>query len=257
MVRPRLLLLAVVFAGILAGCVGPRDTWVHASSRRFELLGATSEDNAEELVRTLEQFRTALLAIVFDGRLVQPGRIVVVVADQLSRYSKTVYLGGIAMNAAVPALGLSQVVLLDAELSPRTQFEIAAKHELTHAITLPYAPAMPHWYAEGLAGIFETIAIDHKRGLVTLDRWDRRHQRYAFRPMPIDQLFGWQAPVWSETSRMQYATAIQLLHMLQARYPQRLTAFETAIAPFSMPWRKAAARRPRPWPSPSRNSRRR
>jgi hypothetical protein len=106
---------------------------------------------------------------------------------------------------------------------------------------------MPYWYAEGLAGIFETVVIDRSRGVVTLDRWDRRHQKYVFRPLPLDQLFDWQAPVWSEASRMQYATAIQLLQMLQARYPQQLTAFETAMhegTAWEAAWAKAFADHP-------------
>jgi hypothetical protein len=215
---------------VAVGCVAPpQETWVRTSSRHFDLIGAMPEKDAETFVAMLERFRTALLGIVFSGRLKHPDRIVVVVADRLSKYSRTMYLGGTATNASVAPLGVSEVLIVDGEIAPRAQLELTAKHELTHAITLPYAPGMPYWYSEGLAGIFETVDIDRKRGVVRLGHWDRRHQRYRYRPLSLDVLFDWHAPVWEEASNMQYATAIQLLQMLQLRYPGQLAAFEAGM----------------------------
>jgi hypothetical protein len=144
----------------------------------------SSPNRGRELLREMEQLRQILLDVAFP-RAQAKGRILVLafrnadevaayVPRQFSAYSWSgrggIYQPLIAVNA-------------DAE---ETDHRVLT-HELTHVISYAVIEEQPRWFAEGLAGFFETAKLDPGSSLVNvgapLELMTRRVRELGLTPM--------------------------------------------------------------------------
>lgn len=151
----RVLVLALAACGAavppVPGRGGP--AWTELTSEHFTLWTDASASRGRELIRELEHLRQIEYGVAF-ANLPDAGRVFVValrdvyevhgfVPEQFSAFAWTAY-----------APIYQPFIVLSAEDN-----EVVV-HELAHVISHGAIHHQPHWFAEGLAGFFETVHLD-------------------------------------------------------------------------------------------------
>jgi hypothetical protein len=103
-------------------------------------------------------------------------------------------------------------------------------HELTHAISYTPLPVQPHWFAEGLAGYFETLRLDenHKKADVGMPLEGRVRSLREDHPLPLASVYACNAPACMNDRY--YASTWALFTFLMNQHPRELLRYMAALA---------------------------
>lgn len=174
------------------------------------------------LVRNLERLRNIVLGVSFFKRD-SPGRSFVIAfrnMEEVHAYVPPQFIAR-AWSARNP-LAQPVVVLSTASLEDDRRI---VTHELTHTIAFNVIPDQPAWFAEGLAGYFETVRLDDDRGKVEVGRpvdWRFRQLR-SEGLTPVAQLFACEQ-VACKDDRF-YATTWAVVTYLINKHPDDLMRY--------------------------------
>lgn len=103
-------------------------------------------------------------------------------------------------------------------------------HELTHVIMYSVIATQPTWFAEGIAGYFETVRLNEQHanleiGVPLRGRIATLHREG---PRPVAQLFGCDHPKCEDD--VFYATTWALFAYLQNEHPHELSRYMSQLA---------------------------
>jgi tetratricopeptide (TPR) repeat protein len=132
-------------------------TWTELTSDHFRLRTDLDAEVAAEAIRTLEEIRAAMLALVWPNARVSSQRIEVVVLRSSVELSTYLQGGADGIRTQPRPFPATIVVGGIAEAESLTILE----HELAHELSHQFLPLEPPWYSEGIAAFLETIAVDH------------------------------------------------------------------------------------------------
>lgn len=223
---------AVLVAG--SGCAtvppcpgrgGP--AWRELTSEHFVVRSDLELDEVIEVVKTLEENRTAMLAW-WGGRPgpVERTPVIALSRRELGAFDGFAYDGYYVRRPPFPGTVIAAGHAL-------TRNEIV-KHELAHDLAFHFEPIEPRWYAEGVATFLETTRYDRETRQASLG--EPSETRLAFfqvrgrvrGPSPIEELLGPPPTDLFELSRF-YGTSWLLTHYLVNQRPQAYQRFKRRI----------------------------
>lgn len=225
---------AAVVAIIGLSCGGARTTggghapaaWREVTSEHFVIWTNTSPERAATLVRTMENLRRVVLGVSFFKAEI-PGKSFVVAfddLDELHQYSPPQFIA-YAWSARnmlrQPVISLAAASLEDARY--------IVTHELTHVISFNVIPDQPAWFAEGIAGYFETVRVDEGKETVDVGVPIEGRLGYLRRGglMPTAQMFACGKPACMDDAF--YATTWALVTYLLNEHPDELVTYMNAL----------------------------
>jgi hypothetical protein len=201
--------------------------WLELTTDHFVVWTDASPSDADELVRVMEHLRQVVYGVSF-FRPTSAGKTFVIGLRNIEEVHAYVPPQFIAY-AMGPQNPLRQpVIVLPVDHLENDRRIIT--HELTHAISYTPLPVQPHWFAEGLAGYFETLRLDERRGKadvgVALDFRVRRLR--TDHPLPLRALFACDiAPCMTDRY---YDTTWLLFTFLMNQHPSELIRYVRALA---------------------------
>jgi hypothetical protein len=200
---------------------GP-EAWRELTSEHFTVWTDSSQGDARQLVETLEHLRQVVLGVSFFQKDV-PGRSFVIAfrsLDEVHAYIPPQFIA----HAWGPQNMLWQPIVTLSTESLEKDIRIVT-HELTHVVAYSAIPVEPQWFAEGLAGYFETVRIDVAGKKAELGRpLDFRLQEIHRKGlMPIAQLFACSKPTCMDDRF--YASAWAVVTYLVNQHPTELVQY--------------------------------
>lgn len=141
--------------------------WLELTSEHFTVWTDSSPAQARALVRTMEHLRQVVLGVSFFQRDTPVRSFVIAFRnlDEVHAYLPPQFIAR-AWSARNPLA--QSVIVLSTESLPDDRRIVT--HELTHVIAFNVIPDQPKWFAEGLAGYFETVRLDDARGTIEVGR---------------------------------------------------------------------------------------
>ncbi len=188
--------------------------WHRLESAHFVLSTDLDSPSDARTLRELEDYFAALTSIAFP--VSAPATKIPVIglgsASETQRYLQACFIG-----LYIPDLLYEPLVVLGT--GPHGIDDEIARHELVHyAMRLAYRRSLPHWFAEGMAGYFETLAYDAGNGYLMFGRaslsrvFDLRDQGPL---LPVEKLVNGSFDSMLGTSpSAYYATSWLLTHAL-------------------------------------------
>lgn len=207
----------------------PEFPWLELTGEHFVLRTDLSRVDANSLLRTLEESRQAMLAVIWAGQPGPPGRTVVICPqspNEVERLTKGSFDGKYLAEAH-----FSPTIVINGT-SADGQWPLA-KHELAHHLSNWFLPVAPDWLREGMAGFLETTRSDHAHGRIYVGEpsAQSQHVLQIDGPVPKGRLFE-PAPLGAAYARFS-ATSWGLVHFLIdkrrdafQRFQHRLGALE-------------------------------
>lgn len=132
--------------------------WREYSTAHFDLRSDLDPEDAQKVVRALEDARAAMLAVFWKGGGEPPGRSLVVALASVS--TREVFLGRALAGRYVRAPPFSPSMLFAGSDHAATS---VLRHELGHDIGRWFLPLQPDWVSEGIACLLETVQYDRDR----------------------------------------------------------------------------------------------
>jgi len=200
--------------------------WVELTSEHFVMWTDASAQRGRELMREMENHRLVVLGVALNN------------ADPKTRIFVLALRDAEEVNSYVPP----QFAAYSSDGSPARQpvIVLAADteephihlitHELTHVISWSVVPHQPHWFAEGLAGYFETARMGASRKTVDVGEpldYNVRLLRSAHW-ISTASLFG--CTELTCMSSMFYAQSWALFSFLANEHPAELQRFMQRLA---------------------------
>ncbi len=197
--------------------------WLRLESRHFVLYTDLAETDARETVRMFEQLLDGYYKLGWSAQGSLPVKLDVVLFADRSHFE--VFAGDfIGYHARL--VPFEPFVVMPNEGQELERFT-TLKHELTHYIALQSIPSQPLWFAEGLAGYFQTAYFDDE-------------QRFVIGEVPRDliavlrslgriraaQLFAKDAP---EPAAQVYATSWLLVHYLLSERGDAFVRYQNGL----------------------------
>lgn len=143
----------------------PKGPWRELTSEHFVVWTNTSPARAQRLMREMENLRQVVLGVSFFKRDI-PGKSFVLAFHELSEVHEYMPEQFIAQAWSARNV-LRQPIIVLAAKSLDDDREIVT-HELTHVISHNVIANQPAWFAEGMAGFFETVRLDENRSTIEL-----------------------------------------------------------------------------------------
>ena len=254
---PWLAVLTSLSANAKAPCSAPGgDAWREYRVRHFVVDTPVSQAKAQALIKQLETLYSMLLDGLFGEQVDVPGHVRVVALDpaDFRDLAGSSLLAGYFKRGAQPLI----VVPADANADP----EVLA-HELAHHISHYQFPDQPGWFAEGLAGFFETIANPGEDAAPETGSHMVRGQRtlgggvgilprqlaYVLspqygdaRPVPVKELFSWRGDEQAGSPARFHAWSWLLYHYLWNSKGKAFADYQKRLADGEEPelvWRGA------------------
>ena len=201
--------------------------WREIRTTHFALKTNLSSEGALQSVRELEQFRGALLSVLWPDSQEPPGVLETIVLrnpSQLEEFAGPHIGGYFARSRSGPLMVMSSRTYLAGDYG--LDVSIVA-HELTHYLSSFALARQPKWLAEGFATYMETAKVLYEDGRVEVGSLPPDRLRFAERHrVPLAMLWTWGVvPIESEDASDLYATSWLLVHLLINHHPQQFAAF--------------------------------
>ena len=201
--------------------------WTELTSAHFTMWTDASPGRGRELLRQLEHLRQVVLGVAFP-RAPAEGKSLVIAfrnAEEVGAYVPAQFTAYAWSGRG----GIFQpLIVLNAD--PDVTDTRIVTHELAHIISYAVIPDQPRWFAEGLAGFFETVRLDASSKLVDvgapLDHVVRRIQEQGLTPMAA--VFACTEPACM--GDRYYATTWALFSYLVNVHPAALLRYQARLA---------------------------
>ena len=200
----------------------PPESWRELTSEHFVIWTNASEARARALVQTIENLRQVVLGVSFFNKELKGRSLVIALrtVDEIHLYVEQQFIAHAWSARSV----LRQPVIALAAESLDDNRQIVT-HELTHVIAFNVIVNQPRWFAEGIAGYFETIRLDeHHAKLdigVPLEGRLRLLQEKGI--TPIASVFACDQPACIDDRF--YATTWALFTYLLNQHPDELQTY--------------------------------
>ena len=196
--------------------------WVEVTSEHFVLWTDAPVGRGRELVREMEHHRQVVLGIALGGAESRAKSFVIALRDagEVAAYVPSQF---IAYSWGSPTPVWQPIVIVAADTDDHDRHIFT--HELTHVISFAVVPHQPTWFAEGLAGYFETAQISENRGTVDLgEPLDYIVARLRSQhPTPAATVFACNQHACEDD--MFYATTWALFSFLVNNHPDQLQRY--------------------------------
>jgi Protein of unknown function (DUF1570) len=200
--------------------------WVELTSEHFVMWTDASAQRGRELIREMENHRLVVLGVALNNA--DPKTKIFVLALRDAEEVKSYVPPQFAAYSSGGSPVRQPVIVLAADTEEPHIHVIT--HELTHVISWSVVPHQPHWFAEGLAGYFETARLGANRQTVDVGE-------------PLDYNVRWlRSAHWISTaslfgcteltcmSGMFYAQSWALFSFLANEHPAELQRFMQRLA---------------------------
>jgi hypothetical protein len=208
--------------------------WIELTSDHFTIWTDSTPAHARQLVREMEHLRQVVLGVAF-SELPTEGRCFVIALRDANEVRAFIPEGFLAFAWPPHGNPLREPMILIAADADDAENSHILTHELTHVISHGLIHEQPHWFAEGLAGFFETTHLDPDRAIVDVGEppdmmvksLGRRHLASISRVFECDDLSCMDSNFYVTTWAL--FTYLENVHPLElARYEQRLTELPSA-----------------------------
>jgi hypothetical protein len=167
--------------------------WVEVTSPHFVIWTDSSEARGRVLAQQMEDYRRIVVGVLFaNGEPKAPPTLVLALrdAEEVGAYVPKEFIAYASGGGT-----LFQPVIVIAADTDEADNHIFV-HELTHAISFGVIPQQPKWFAEGLAGFFETVRSRPGSNAVEIGRpLDYIVARLrAHRPTPTEMVLACDQP---------------------------------------------------------------
>jgi len=162
--------------------------WTELTSDHFIVWTDASPDAGRDLLRVVEHMRQIVLGVSVFNPTSDARTFVIAMRN---KYEVRPYLPeDVVAFATPPRYPLFQPTIL-LSIDSLDYDRTTTIHELAHVISYNALPAQPRWFAEGLAGYFETLHLDDDGSFdLGTPRIDYlRLLRQSAGPMPVADLF--------------------------------------------------------------------
>lgn len=226
------LALMLCFFLLVSGSTGrAKETWTHARSKNFLIVGNASEKEIREVATRLEQFREAFAQLFTAARFASPIPTTVIVFRNDSSYEpfKPLYQGRPADVSGYfqPSRDVNYITLNAERLGANSYRPIF--HEYVHLMIDSNMRGVPTWFNEGVAEYYGAFEVtDGGRKAVLGRTIDYHVQLLRSRPLlPLRQLLAVDhgSPHYNESDQKSlfYAESWALAHyMIHARGGERM-----------------------------------
>jgi hypothetical protein len=137
--------------------------WRELTSEHFDVWTNAALDRARVLVQTMEHLRQVVLGVSFFHGDVK-GKSLVVAFQSIDEVHQYVEPQFIAHAWSGGNVVFEPVIVLAAESLENDRRIVT--HELTHVIAFNAISSQPAWFAEGIAGYFETVRLDEAHATI-------------------------------------------------------------------------------------------
>jgi hypothetical protein len=216
-------------------------SWRELTSDHFVLRTDLDEPQAQDTIRSFEELRAAMFAVMWPRASSPPNRteIVALRSDaELETYVQTPLIGGMYLSG----LPFGGTILFSRTRRGEKQPVVA--HELAHDVSRWTFPRQPPWYAEGVARFLETIQYDRDQHQIRVGMpVERCHRAFLVGPiMPADRLLSASGvPGGMDGDRFE-CTAWLVVHYLINNRPAQFAELQRRLAdlePTAQAWREA------------------
>jgi hypothetical protein len=224
--------MRLAFVVALAACRGPAvpavpseggPAWIELASAHFTVWTDASRGRATELVRQMEHLRQVVLGVGFAGTSLEDNAFVIALRndDEVGAYIPEQFVAFAFYGGALKQPG----IVLPAD----EQTSHVVTHELVHVISFNVIKNQPRWFAEGLAGFFETVNLDpdSAKGDVGAPNKNVVARLRITPPTPAAKMFACDA--YACMNDMFYATAWAMFSYLANTRPRDLIAYSRRI----------------------------
>jgi len=194
--------------------------WREITSEHLVVRTDLDAATAGELVATLEETRTALLAMLWGRAPGPPGRLQVIAFASGKELSETA--GKPRGNVLTRMAPFPPALILGGFGSDNERR--SARHELAHYLIEWFMPLAPRWYHEGLACFAESVRFERREGRAYLGEPSPERLRMLARGglLPVAELIR-TPPPWGPDYGRYLVTSWVLVHYL---IDERYTAFK-------------------------------
>jgi len=200
--------------------------WRELSSEHFTIWTDASPERAKLLVPTMENLRQVVLGVsAFNATKGKSFVVAFDSLDEIHQYVPAQFIGKAWSGHSV----LRQPVIVIAAESLTDDRRIVT-HELTHAITFNVIANQPPWFAEGIAGYFETVRLDegHANLDIGVPLEGRMRELHEEGVRPIAQVFACDQDACKDDQF--YATTWALFTYLLNVHPKELMQYIEKLA---------------------------
>ncbi len=194
--------------------------WLELESEHFTVWTDSTPEQGRALVRTMERLRNVVHGVSFFEQSSKARSFVIAFRnlEEVHAYLPRQFIAH-AWSARNP---LAQPVMVLATSSLDDANHIVT-HELTHVIAFNVIPDQPRWFAEGIAGYFETVRVDGAKIEVGRPLDHRFAQIRRGGLVPVAQLFACDAAECADDRF--YATSWALVTYLINTQPDALLRY--------------------------------
>ena len=197
--------------------------WIEVQSEHFTVWSDAPRARILKLVREMEHLRQVVLGVGFAGTRLDDRSFVIALRDEEEvgvfvpeQFVAFAFYGGALRQSGI-------VMPADSSTSH------IITHELVHVIAFNVIRHQPRWFAEGLAGFFETVNVDPdtSKGDVGQPNKNIVIRLRMTPPTPVAKMFACNA--YACMDEMFYATAWAMFSFLANTYPNELIEFARRI----------------------------
>ncbi len=199
--------------------------WIAIESEHFTVWSDAAEPQGRRLLAAMERLREVIYGTSMFGGSASAARIVVVAfrnAEEVGEYLPKEF----AAYATGAGALFQPVVVIDANAIDEHPQVLA--HELAHAISFGVISDQPPWFAEALAGYYETVQLSGStRVVVGKPLADRVATLGRLHPRPMADVFACTSNSCMDARF--YATTWALFLFLATEHEAALSAYMTAL----------------------------
>ncbi|MBA3500764.1 MAG: DUF1570 domain-containing protein [Myxococcota bacterium] len=197
--------------------------WIEVQSEHFTVWTDAPRTRISKLVREMEHLRQVVLGVGFAGTRIEGRSFVLALRDgeEVGVFVPEQFVAFAFYGGALRQPG----IVLPADANEND----IVTHELVHVISFNVIRNQPRWFAEGLAGFFETVNVDPdtSNGDVGQPNKNIVARLRITPPTPVAKMFGCDA--YACMDDMFYATAWAMFSYLANTHPNELIEFSRRI----------------------------
>ena len=157
--------------------------WISIANARFNILTNTTQQQALEVLTTLEEFRVASQNVIRVAEPADNTEILVILFDTFSEFSK--YRPGRIVAGYALISATNPIIVMPVE-SRGLDALLVAKHELVHALMRNHPIRFPQWYQEGIAELLSRMEINGGEFVLGKPPKDRAFR--GIKPIPFERI---------------------------------------------------------------------